>query len=57
MPPLEDKFPRAGWEEQPALLLHDGDALGAGLWGERVGDKTVKQDAAGKRLERPGNQF
>ena len=41
MPTLQDKFPRARWEEQAAFLLHECDALRPDFGGKRVRGEPV----------------
>src|SRR5690349_688235 len=55
MAALQYKFPCASREEQSALLLDDGDALGASARRERMSNETIEENAAGERSEGAGD--
>ena len=57
MAALQNELPGFRGEKKLAFLLNHGDALAAAAWFELVGDEAVKEDAAGKRLERTGNNL
>ena len=57
MTALQDEFPCTRGEKQGALLLDDGDALGASARRKRVSDESVEQNPSGQGRERAGDQL
>src|SRR5262249_40874925 len=57
MAALQNKLPCARWKDQRTFLLHHGDTLRASARRERMRGKAIEHDAAGKRLQRPGDEL
>ena len=57
MSPLQHKLPDPRRKQQPAFLLHNGDAPRAPPRIERMRRKTVQQHSAGERRERSGDEL
>jgi len=54
---LQDEFPCTRGEKQGALLLDDGDALGASARRKRVSDESVEQNPSGQGASAPAINF